>query len=34
MQEFFAAKLLGAPEPEWMRWGIPYLEKGRDVLNR
>ena len=32
MQEFFAAKLLGAPEPEWMKKGIPFLEKGRDQL--
>ncbi len=32
MQEFFAAKLLGAPEPEWMKRGIPFLEKGRDQL--
>ena len=29
MQEFFAAKLLGAEEPEWMKSGIPYVEKGR-----
>ena len=34
MQEFFAAKLLGAPEPEWMKSGIPYLDRGRDQLNR
>ena len=34
MQEFFAAKLLGAAEPEWMRRGIPFMEKGRDQLNR
>jgi hypothetical protein len=34
MQEFFAAKLLGADEPDWMKRGIPYLEKGRDQLNR
>lgn len=32
MQEFFAAKLLGAPEPEWMKRGIPFLEKGRDQV--
>ena len=34
MQEFFAAKLLGAPAPEWMQRGIPFLEKGRDQLGR
>lgn len=34
MQEFFAAKLLGAPEPEWMRRGIPFLERGRDQFPR
>ena len=32
MQEFFASKLLGAPEPDWMKRGIPFLEKGRDQL--
>lgn len=32
MQEFFAAKLLDAPEPEWMSRGIPFVEKGRDQL--
>lgn len=32
MQEFFGAKLLGQPEPEWMKRGIPFLEKGRDQL--
>jgi len=34
MQEFFAAKLLGAPAPDWMQRGIPFLEKGRDQLVR
>ena len=34
MQEFFAAKLLGAPQPDWMTRGIPFLEKGRDQLGR
>ena len=34
MQEFFAAKLLGAPAPDWMQRGIPFLEKGRDQLGR
>ena len=34
MQQFFANKLLGAPAPDWMVRGIPYLEKGRDQLNR
>jgi dipeptidyl aminopeptidase/acylaminoacyl peptidase len=30
MQEFFATKLLGAPAPDWMKKGIPFLDKGRD----
>ncbi|MBA3853067.1 MAG: hypothetical protein C0503_01555 [Gemmatimonas sp.] len=34
MQEFFAHHLLGAPKPEWMERGIPFLERGRDQLNR
>jgi len=34
MQEFFAAKLLGAPEPDWMKRGIPFVEKGRDQVGR
>jgi hypothetical protein len=32
MQQFFDAKLKGAPAPEWMVKGIPYLAKGRDQL--
>jgi len=32
MQQFFAAKLQGAPAPDWMVRGIPYLEKGKDQL--
>jgi dipeptidyl aminopeptidase/acylaminoacyl peptidase len=32
MQEFFGHHLKGEPKPEWMRSGIPYLEKGRDQL--
>jgi hypothetical protein len=32
MREFFGAKLLGRPAPDWMVRGIPYLEKGRDQL--
>ena len=32
MQEFFANKLLGAPAPDWMTRGIPFLEKGRDQV--
>jgi dipeptidyl aminopeptidase/acylaminoacyl peptidase len=32
MQEFFANKLLGAPAPEWMTHGIPFIEKGRDQV--
>lgn len=34
MQEFFAHHLLGQPKPDWMERGIPYLERGRDQLNR
>lgn len=34
MQQFFANKLQGAPAPDWMVRGIPFLEKGRDQLNR
>jgi hypothetical protein len=32
MQEFFANKLLGAPAPDWMTRGIPFIEKGRDQV--
>lgn len=32
MQEFFATKLQGAPPPEWMVKGIPFLDKGRDQV--
>jgi hypothetical protein len=32
MQQFFDAKLKGAPAPEWMVSGIPYLAKGRDQV--
>ncbi|MBX3132647.1 MAG: S9 family peptidase [Gemmatimonadaceae bacterium] len=34
MQEFFAHHLLGQPAPDWMVRGIPFLERGRDQLNR
>lgn len=34
MQEFFAHHLLGAPAPDWMQRGIPFIEKGRDQLGR
>ena len=34
MQEFFAHHLLGAPAPDWMQRGIPFLDKGRDQLGR
>lgn len=34
MQEFFAHHLNGAPKPDWMERGIPFLERGRDQLNR
>jgi dipeptidyl aminopeptidase/acylaminoacyl peptidase len=33
MQQFFDTKLKGAPPPDWMVHGIPYLAKGRDQLN-
>jgi dienelactone hydrolase len=29
MQQFFDHHLRGAPAPEWMRSGIPFVEKGR-----
>jgi len=32
MQQFFDNKLKGAPAPDWMVKGIPYLAKGRDQL--
>ncbi len=32
MQEFFGHHLKGEPKPDWMRSGIPFLEKGRDQL--
>lgn len=32
MLQFFDHHLKGAPAPEWMRRGIPFLEKGRDQL--
>ncbi len=32
MQEFFAHHLLGAPAPDWMVHGIPFLDRGRDQL--
>ena len=32
MQQFFDNKLKGAPAPDWMVHGIPYLQKGRDQL--
>lgn len=34
MKEFFDYHLRGAPEPEWMKDGIPYRDKGRDQLAR
>lgn len=34
MQQFFAHHLLGEPAPEWMRRGIPFIERGRDQINR
>ncbi|HEX3865730.1 MAG TPA: prolyl oligopeptidase family serine peptidase [Gemmatimonadaceae bacterium] len=32
MQQFFDNKLKGAPEPDWMVHGIPYVNKGKDQL--
>jgi dipeptidyl aminopeptidase/acylaminoacyl peptidase len=32
MQQFFDAKLMGKPAPDWMVHGIPYVAKGRDQL--
>lgn len=32
MLEFFDHHLRGAPAPDWMKAGIPYLEKGRDQV--
>ena len=32
MQQFFDNKLKGAPPPDWMVHGIPYIAKGRDQL--
>ena len=32
MEQFFDHHLKGAPAPEWMRKGIPFLYKGRDQL--
>ena len=33
MQQFFDHHLRGAPAPEWMEKGIPFLYKGRDQLS-
>ncbi|MDB4949882.1 MAG: peptidase family protein [Gemmatimonadetes bacterium] len=32
MQQYFDHFLKGAPQPEWMTRGIPFLQKGRDQL--
>ncbi len=32
MQQFFGNKLKGEPAPDWMKRGIPYLEKGKDQV--
>ena len=32
MQQFFDHHLVGAPMPEWMKSGIPFLQKGRDQI--
>jgi hypothetical protein len=33
MQQFFDNKLRGAPAPDWMVHGIPYVAKGKDQLS-
>jgi dipeptidyl aminopeptidase/acylaminoacyl peptidase len=33
MAEFFDHYLLGAPRPEWMEKGVPYLDRGRRDLS-
>ena len=30
MKQFYDFHLNGGPEPDWMKRGIPFLEKGRD----
>jgi hypothetical protein len=32
MQQFFDTKLKGAPAPDWMVHGIPYVAKGKDQI--
>ena len=32
MQQFFDHHLVGAPMPDWMKQGIPFLMKGRDQI--
>ena len=32
MMQFFDHHLRGAPAPEWMRRGVPFLQKGRDQV--
>ena len=32
MQQFFDHHLVGAPMPDWMKSGIPFLMKGRDQI--
>ena len=32
MQQFFAHHLKGETAPDWMKRGIPFLNKGRDQL--
>ncbi len=33
MRQFFDHHLRGAPAPDWMQHGIPFLDKGRDQLH-
>ena len=32
MQQFFGYHLKGEPMPDWMKHGIPFLQKGRDQI--
>ncbi|MCG6954826.1 MAG: prolyl oligopeptidase family serine peptidase, partial [Gemmatimonadetes bacterium] len=31
MKQFFDHYLMGAPEPDWMKYGVPQTEKGRPI---
>jgi hypothetical protein len=34
MQQFFDHYLKGAPAPEWMEKGVPYIEREKTELQR